>query len=313
VSFYLGANMPWVDGRYGWSFGRHLEWGKGYDGQWVSTFVRALDDAVAKDAGLGILARVFVFGDLRGGVTADADGVFTALPPDTLADIKDMLDRAAATRVKMVLSLLDFHTCDERCATIWDDARLRALMDNVIVPLLTEIATHTAVYGVECMNEPEWAIQETGRAFTPQKMGLWNAQRFCAMVNAEVHRRTPFLTVCGSGSAMWSSYWTDAALRDAYPEGGDDTAFDIMMSHMYSFAAPDYDVFSKPAAQFSNGKPFIIGETGKDDPLDYAAKLRQACALGYVGLLPWSYAANDTVARWADFEPALRAFRGCAA
>lgn len=307
--FYVGANVPWVAGHYGWSFGVHPQWGAGYDPKWMQQFLSDLDTAVPRDINVGILARVFVFADLRS--FSFSNGAINGLPDELLNDMIDMLDKAAKTRVKMVLSLLDFHVCDEHCAVLWDENNLRSLMNNAIIPFLKRINKHPAVWCIEPMNEPEWAIKESGRAFTKQQMGVWNAQSYSARVNAAVHKYTNFLTACGSGSAMWSSYWTDNALKGAYSSGGNDVGFDIMMSHMYSFSAPNYDVFSRPASQFSNGKPMIIGECGKNDPLDYASKLRQACELGYIGLLPWSYGASDGVASWEDIKPALQNFKGC--
>lgn len=303
--FYIGVNMPWIDGRYGWHFGKHHQWGAGYDARWVDKFFGDVDSAVPKNANVGLLGRVFVFGDMRGGIV---DNMVTN---ETITDIVSMLDAAAKTRVRVVLSILDFHMCDKKCDVFKTDASIQSFIDGVVKLLIEKIDDHPAVWAIECMNEPEWAIQESGRAFTEQQMALSDAQKYCARINALVHKTTGFLTASGSASAMWSSFWTDDAMRSAYPTGGDAVTFDVDMAHMYSFSAPEFDLFAKPASDFSRFKPFIIGETGRNDPLSYVEKLRQACRLGYVGVLPWSYGASDGVATWEDIRPALESFAGC--
>jgi hypothetical protein len=313
--FWLGVNVPWLNGRYGWQFGTHRNWGRGYTPEvssYAKKFFRDLDAAIPQVPGVGVLSRIFVFGDMRGGLDM-RDSRVEALPTQTVQDIVDFLDSAKGTRVKIILSLIDFHTCDERCALFWDDGNLSAFIDKVVRPLLKSIHDHPAVFGIEPGNELEWAIRDSGRAFTKQQMGIWNAQRYCAMVNTVTKRETNFVRVDGSASAMWMRFWTDEVLKQAYPEGGSDVVFDMYAPHMYSFSAPDWDLFSKRPTDFpDNGrKPMTIGETGKNDPLSFEEKLRRACDNGYAGLLLWSYGASDGVATWDDIRPALQSFSGC--
>jgi hypothetical protein len=266
---------------------------------------------VPKDADVGVLARIFLFADMRGGFTFEGDKV-TGMAGPTFDDLVTFMDKARGTRARVILSLLDFHICDEKCGMLWDDGNVQAFMDTVVVPLLKRIADHPSVFAIEPVNEPEWAIKESGRAFTKQHMSAWNAQSLSARINAAVHQYTPFLTVDGSGSAMWSQFWTDAAMKAAYPDGGDAVTFDFHGPHMYPFSAPDFDVFSKPPSSFHmGGKRVIIGESGKNDPLSIQDKFQKACEQGYAGFLPWSAYASDGVATWDDIRPVLENFKGC--
>lgn len=314
--FYVGVNVPWVMNRYGWAFGRHTNWGQGYTDdskKWSDTFFRDLDSTVPADANLGILARLFLFGDLRGGVNMDGSNA-VALPQETISDIIDFLDRAKTTRVKMVLSLLDFHICDEKSELLSNDNYLKSFIDNVVVPLLKSIKNHPSVAFIEGMNEPEWCIKESGRAFTKQQVSAYNIQRYVGMVNTAVKTYTNFLTCDGSGSPMWGHFWKDNQLKTAYPEGGDSVKLDWYQTHMYSFSIPEWDTFSKSVDQlFGRDKKVLIGEVpGKfADNYSNEDKLRLACQKGYNGVLFWSYGANDGVAAWDDMKTALSNFKGC--
>ncbi len=80
-----------------------------------------------------------------------------------------------------------------------------------------------------------------GSCNTVECVSVSAMQRFTAVVAEAVHTHAPKLAVTtGSASLKWSTalpgggqanYWTDAALRAAYPEGGAGAVLDFYNVH----------------------------------------------------------------------------------
>ncbi len=169
-SFVTGANLPW--GRYGCDFGANawqLAGGLRANGT-RDRIERAL--RLVSDKG-GTIVRWFVFCDGRAGLRFDEERRCVQLDSSCLADLETALDLAAATRIRLVLSLFDFHWCvparDVRGVQLggrrrwWTHRGSRqALLEGVVVPVVERLSTHPALWAWEVMNEPEWVTWGLG-------------------------------------------------------------------------------------------------------------------------------------------------------
>lgn len=332
----VGANLPW--NRAGWDFGRHEQWGAGYDGAF---FERAFADL--ESAGANV-ARVWVFADGRAapewetpaGYDSDlaARGRTAGLEPEVIRDLADLLDRAQAHGVRVIPSLLDFHLFRDSRAdagrhggahgAIVTDDNAAAFVDRVVTPLVTAdgIAGHPAILAWEIINEPEWAMALSGAGSEPQTVDPAAMRRLVARAAIAIHRAGGRTTV-GSASFKWSSdagggavgdSWSDAQLQAAAAGLADaDLAYlDLLQIHYYDWMAPWFDPYAKPLAQFGSfDRPVIIGETTPTSSHHAAAEMLSAARSGgYAGVLFWSYGASDGVGGWADFRGAIEAFTG---
>jgi hypothetical protein len=163
-----------------------------------------------------------------------------------------------------------------------------------------------------------------GSCNTPQCVSVAAMQRFTARVAAAVHAHSTHIAVTtGAASIKWSTqrfgngqgyYWSDAALRAAYPEGGDGSSLDFYNVHYYDWMFDPgwgYDPFQsgKTIEYWGLDKPTVVGELPPTSAhYSTAEMLENAIANGYIGHLFW--AINDD-----DFamEPAFEACRDFAA
>ena len=73
-------------------------------------------------------------------------------------------------------------------------------------------AGNPAIFAWDIMNEPEWAINETGQATTYQKLDLISMQRFVGRCAAAIHEHGGgALVTLGSASIKWN--WEDPKSR----------------------------------------------------------------------------------------------------
>jgi hypothetical protein len=329
LAFFHGCNYPWsTDGTtifYALDFGANV-WGSHLG---VST----RRDQVARDfsriAALGFtVARWFVFGDGRSGITYDDRGVPAGLDPHLFADMDAALEVSRDVGVRLDLVLLDHRWMFEGVReTIADpatgallEARLRdgrsevlhakagrqALLDNVCEPLLRRYSIsgersdlRSQLFAVELMNEPDFVVEEWENDVSPRvrrPLPFAVLASLISRLSDLVHVHTSALTTIGGARLhnLWA--WDDPAL-----------SLDVVQIHSYPDTRHpdrDADIFGQPAAALGVSRPVILGEFPGDGSRQYPdgaspphttleEYLEFAVESGYAGAWPWSFSGTD--------------------
>lgn len=341
--FYLhGCNYPWsTDGTtvyYGMDFGANI-WGSHLG---VSTRRPAIRRDFDRIASLGfVVARWFVFGDGRAGITYDERGLPIGLDDYFFADLDAALEIAQTAGVSLLLVLLDHRwafrnipdaTADPASGTIVEtrlphgrevvlstEAGHDALLTHVLAPMVTRYGVHgiradlgTRLLGYELMNEPDFIIEEWEADLSSHVPRPVRFEMFATLVsrfNALVHARSHALTTIGCARLrnLWA--WDDPGL-----------GLDVLSLHSYpDVQRPerDADVFGTPADALGVRRPVILGEFPADGPNRHPAGahppdttldeyLEFGVSGGYVGAWPWSFSGTDAYGPVP--RQALRAF-----
>ncbi|HEY2733577.1 MAG TPA: cellulase family glycosylhydrolase, partial [Polyangiales bacterium] len=108
----------------------------------------------------------------------DSSGLANPLTDAEIADLRKLLDAAAAAGVSIVISLWSFDMLQgnqsaplaNNYALLTQDTQRQAYIDRVLTPLVTALKGHKAIYAWEIFNEPEgmttqngWTSQTNGR------------------------------------------------------------------------------------------------------------------------------------------------------
>ena len=308
-AFWAGANLPWNS--FGYDVG-----GGAFDRLWFDTAMGKL-----KSTGINSV-RFWLHADGRATPTFDADGkVSSPGGPSTLSDLKDLVQLALKHELVLQICLWSFDMCKQDIAgakmhadLITEPAKTQSYVEHALKPMLSVLADASNVV-IEVQNEPEWCME--GSCQTEECVSVQAMQRFTAMIAEAVHAHAPSLTVTtGSASLKWSTtlsgggqahYWTDDALRSAYPEGGPGAVLDFYNVHYYDWMYDPswgYDPCRVPLAHWGiTDKPTVVGELPASSK-HYSSSEMLACASlnGYAGDLFW--ALNDPS---FPLEPALPA------
>nr|MCU0494906.1 hypothetical protein [Chloroflexaceae bacterium] len=216
---------------------------------------------------------------------------------------------------------------------IVDEATRQSFINNALIPMLqypvagTEftIGTHPNVLGWGIINEPEWAIVESGsvKQEITEPVSLAEMQRFVAEVAGAIHRNSNQLVTLGSASMKWNSsqakgavgnWWGDAALTPFDPQGN----LDFYSVHYYSWMEGDGQswsysplVNSWEAAGFD--KPVVIGELPANDGATGNGRSLRDLLEGiysncYAGAWVWSYEGVDGNGNWDTARTAFTEF-----
>ncbi|MCD0483567.1 cellulase family glycosylhydrolase [Streptacidiphilus sp. ASG 303] len=275
----------------------------------------------------------------------DADGDVTGVPPHFWEDLDDFLRRARAHDVAVLLTLWapDMDNTGaaweqvrpHRTSLITDPSKTRTYIDRVLVPMAERYRHEPALLGYEVMNEPEFAVDSPdvwgAGSHGPadrDTVPLQTLQRFVAQQVVALHRHTrQDVVAAGSAAYKWlaasgidatvGNWWSDAALRAVTPPHDRRWAYsDFYEVHWYDWEKGTGYSFSPwdgrgPGAYNSDGKPVVIGELPAADDAYYTrrAKVDDSYALGYAGVLFWSYNAIDGFGGWDDIKDDLKAFR----
>ena len=247
-TFAKGTNMPWNN--YGYDIGictidsvSHM----GYSSDPVMVFERMNERK-------GDFMRVFLFNDMRSGVTFDGSGNPTGFTDKVYEDMQILVDTAELLGIKLIPVLLDFKMADgvsyesapvgEHPDCITDGSK-RAALISLMGDFVSYFSDEEAIYAWEIMNEPEEIVYE-GEASWLQM------QTFVKEAAAELHLSdtdTP-VTLGAQDRLSLAAHWTDGALGEA--------CLDIYQYHYYNRMEYDSKPLDYAASNFD--KPTLIGE-----------------------------------------------------
>jgi hypothetical protein len=326
--YFHGCNYPWsTDGTtifYALDFGANV-WGSHLG-------VTTRRDQIARDfsrmAALGFtVARWFVFGDGRSGITYDDRGLPACPDPHFFTDMDAALEVSRDAGIRLDLVLLDHHWMFEGISdTIADpatgallEARLpegraeilhakagrHALLTNVFEPLLRRYSMagpradlHSQLFAVELMNEPDFVVEEWENDVSSRVKRPLPFSALASMISRLselVHRHTSALTTIGGARLhnLWA--WDEPNLD-----------LDVVQIHSYPDTKRhrDADVFGRPPAALGVSRPVILGEFPGDGARRHPAGtsppertleeyLEFAVQAGYAGAWPWSFSGTD--------------------
>ena len=242
----------------------------------------------------------------------DAAGNVTGLDPNTIPNMRSVLDLAYNRGIAISMCLWSFDMLQEQGqnqqfmkALLEDPAITQTYIDNALIPILEEIGDHPAVLSWEIFNEPEGMTEEFG--YTPVRTAMRNVQQFVNLTAGAIHRTVPTAQV-SNGAANFetmtdieghTNYYRDDRLIAV---GGDPLGtLDFYQVHYY----PDnFDIdlspFHRPADWWGLDKPIVIGEfpSRAIDEVDAPSytileAYQLAYEYGYAGSNAWDFRGFD--------------------
>jgi len=289
--FTAGINYPW--NHYGRDFGASA-WGHAGVSAIQETQRVDADFQLMADSGVG-MTRWFVFGDARSGIVTAADGTPIGLDEHVFADFDAAVTIARKHKVYVMFVLFDFLLLERQSAKdgvtmggrrdwVADDRKRKALIENVVTPLIARYGKEPIVAAWEVMNEPEWAMRIRFKT-TRYQVRTAEMQRFVTDMVKAIHAVSDRPVTVGSASPGSVKYWRNVGL-------------DLYQYHFY----PQVEGRLYPSMRDSAGalgldKPLILGEFPTQtshlvatQTVDY---LDAALASGCFGALGWSLRATD--------------------
>lgn len=288
TSFNAGINYPW--NHYGRDFGGNA-WGHAGVSDPNETSRVGADFKTMKDHGVQI-TRWFVFGDARSGIITAADGTPIGLDEHVFRDFDAAVAIARKHRVYVIFVLFDYLLLENASAKdgvkmgghrdwVVDARKRKALIDNVITPLMKRYGKEPIVAAWEVINEPEWAMRIRLKN-KPHQVKVAEMQQFVHEIVRSIHADSDRPVTLGSASPRYLRYWRKVDL-------------DLYQYHYY----PKLEGRLYPSRAYSHAamkldKPLILGEFPTSAPLtqpvDY---LDSALSNGCAGALGWSLRATD--------------------
>ncbi|MGB3241616.1 MAG: LamG-like jellyroll fold domain-containing protein, partial [Candidatus Omnitrophota bacterium] len=167
--FVKGVNMPWMN--YGYDIGNDVLGGGSHYG--LTTKMAELYEKL--EARKGDYVRVFLFNDLRAGITfSGSDPIaFTA---NVYEDMDVLVAAAEALDIKLIPVLFDYKLADGRSTETPDginyyavgerpqlitDTTSRDTLISIIQPFIANYASSSAIHAWEIMNEPDLVTAAT--------------------------------------------------------------------------------------------------------------------------------------------------------
>jgi len=256
--------------------------------------------------------------------TYDSNGLAAKISDQNIADMKKILDGAAAAGQAVVVSLWSFNMLksDQVGATILQankdllqkDANRQAYVDNVITPLVTALKGHPGLYAWEAFNEPEGMIND-GPNTSPwtgsNYVSIKDIQKCVNWFAAGIHAADPSALVTNGAWTFLANtdvdghknYYSDSQLKSI--GGKDNGALDFYQVHYYDNwgtvgGANSVSPFVYPASHWGLDKPIMIGEFWDvDSPGPSNSTIKGADLYtklydnGYQGGWAWQYANAD--------------------
>jgi hypothetical protein len=289
--FFVGANLPWL--HYGIDFGANAWRPQGGVADLAQT--RELDTTFATLAASGVRAiRWFLFCDGRAGIEFDPSGRPRRLDPFVFRDIDAALTAAQRHGLRVLFVLLDFVWSDParvvrgvqlggRSAVLQDAEARRALLDNVLRPVLKHYGSERTILAWDLINEPEWI-----RTLTSDQL-----YDFLGEAVSLVHANATQPVTIGSAGARWRTFYEGLGL-------------DFYQVHWYD-ALTGQPPLETPVTELGFDRPVILGEfPTQGSKRSMPAILDVAHAAGYAGAFYWSALADD---RATDAEVAIESAR----
>lgn len=286
--FMPGINYPW--NHYGRDFGANA---------WGHIGVSSAQESARVDSDFQILSkhgvrltRWFVFGDARSGILTARDGTPIGLDEHVLNDLDAAVNIARKHKVYVIFVLFDFLLIEKssvkdgvtmggRRDWILDARKRKALIENVITPLLKRYGSEPIVAAWEVMNEPEWAMR-LGFKNKAHQVKIAEMQNFVKEIVEAIHINSDRPATLGSASPRYIQYWRNVGL-------------DLYQYHYY----PRLEGRLYPGVAYSHtglrlDKPLLLGEFPTDAPLTQPADyFDNALSNGCSGALGWSMRATD--------------------
>jgi len=256
--------------------------------------------------------------------TYDSTGLAAKISDATIADVKQILDGAAAAGQAVVVSLwaFDMLQSSQVSATILQnnkdllqkDANRQAYVDNVITPLVTALKGHPGIYAWEVFNEPEGMIDD-GPNTSPwtgsNYVSITDIQKCVNWFAAGIHAADPSALVTNGAWTFLANtdvdghknYYSDSQLKTV--GGKSNGTLDFYQVHYYDNwgtvgGANSVSPFVYPASHWALDKPIMIGEFWDvDSPGSSNSTIKGADLYttlynnGYQGGWAWQYANAD--------------------
>ncbi|MEF8766210.1 MAG: hypothetical protein ABTS16_00750 [Candidatus Accumulibacter phosphatis] len=249
-------------------------------------------------ASKAMVARYWLFADLRAGVRFATDGSVSGLDDRFLRDLDELVRVARTSGVYLILTLFDFLLGAEpvvvdgvrtfgRAALITDTTLRRSLLDNALRPLFQRYADEPVILAYDVINEPEWLLTDitipAGKRPAEIRTGgvvsRATMRSFIGKVAEVLHAAggRQLLTV-GSASPRWVGLWRDLV--------------DIDQFHWWAGPGQIDEGSTLPAP--AAGRVGFIGEFAAP-PAALCTFIATARTMGHVAAMPWSYRAKDGV------------------
>jgi hypothetical protein len=296
--FTAGINYPW--NHYARDFGANV-WGHAGVSEPTNYARVEADFQLMQDSGVQI-TRWFVFGDARAGIKTSADGTPIGLDEKVFADFDRAVGIARSHKIYVIFVLFDYLLVERASAKdgvtmggrrdwITDARKRKALIDNVITPLMKRYGKEPIVAAWEVMNEPEWAMRIRLKN-KPHQVRVAEMQKFVSEIVQAIHADSDRPVTVGSASPGYLKYWRKVGL-------------DLYQYHFYPRVEGRlYPSFQHSHTALGLDKPLILGEFPTQalftQPVDY---LDNALANGCAGALGWSLRATD---QYTDAQKGLR-------
>jgi hypothetical protein len=288
LPFFEGVNLPWL--HYGGDFGANAWSPAGGAAKPENREALRRHFQELKAAGMRFV-RWFLLCDGRAGIRFSRAG--TPLGPDErlFADIDAALEVAAEADLKIIFVLIDFLWFKEaettrgvqmrgRRRVVAGPYKQRALLRQVIRPILKRYGRSPEILAWDIVNEPEWATRgfDPGEAMEP--VSYLAMRHFIKKTARLVHRYTGQLATVGLANAAGLPLVRFAGL-------------DFYQVHWYD-RWQEKAPLERPVPELGLDRPLLLGEfPTKNSTRPAAAIAATARERGYCGALAWSLLATD--------------------
>lgn len=298
-------------------------------------FTAMLDDIASAD---GNAVRWWIH--VNGSKTPlyDASGKVSGMPAGSIETLKKALDLAQTRGISVIPCLWSFDMLQDQSGVdrvankrlVQDKASTDAYIANALLPILSAVGNHPAVFAWEVCNEPEGMTGEFG--WSTDRVSMASVQAFVNRIAGAIHRFDSTLKVT---NGSWSfrvvtdvdgfrNYYRNDRLVSA---GGDDLGtLDFYSVHFYQQHFNDsLSPFHNPASWWELDKPIVVAEFAArgivnlggsnagcktSSTLTTAEAYRYLERNGYAGALSWTYSNHDGFGGFADAKSGMEAVSG---
>ncbi len=319
--FINGVNIPWNE--FGWDFGEHHLWGRGYDSLYFeNTFTELEANGVN-------CVRMWVHCDGRANPNFDENGFVTGLDNGMLEELDDFVTRAKNHNLLVILTLwshdlLEDYTDDAgefaglHKDLITEPEKTQSYLDHALKPIVQHLNHHCNLLAWEIMSEPEWCMRILGGASTSQTLDSETMQRFVGKCIQIIRANSSqYITVgsaypCGNDYGQNKNYWHETEF-ERLGFDCEKVHVDFYSFHYFEWMNEEENVFEQTVQFWDVNKPILIAEsavktTDKNTLLPAKEQLEHAFDKNYAGVLFWSVGANDEYSDWEMMKTDIAAF-----